>query len=46
MDVSEIDIQKLHDILPTLEERLQAQGYGIYSIDYTRDFSGTLDRKN
>ena len=45
MDVSEIDIQKLHDILPTLEERLQAQGYGIYSIDYTRDFSGTLDRK-
>ena len=45
MDVSEIDIQKLHDILPILEERLQAQGYGIYSIDYTRDFSGTIDRK-
>ena len=45
MDVSEIDIQKLHGILPVLEERLHAQGYGIYSIDYTRDFSGTLDRK-
>ena len=45
MDVSEIDIQKLHEILPILEERLQVQGYGIYSIDYTRDFSGTLDRE-
>ena len=43
--MDEIDIQKLHKILPVLEERLQAQGYGIYSIDYTRDFSGTLDRK-
>ena len=35
----------MHEILPTFEKRLLAHGYGIYSIDYTRDFSGTLDRK-
>ena len=44
LDVSEIPIDLLHNILPTFEERLRAIGYGIYSIDYTRDFSGTLDR--
>ena len=45
LDVSEIPIEKLHEILPAFEERLVAIGYGIYSIDYTRDFSGTLDRQ-
>ena len=45
IDVSEIPIQELHNILPILEEQLLGNGYGIYSIDYTRDFSGTLDRQ-
>ena len=35
LDVSEIPIAKLHEILPIFEERLVANGYGIYSIDYT-----------
>ena len=45
LDVSEYSIEDLHKILPTFEKRLVAGGYGIYSIDYTRDFSGTLDRE-
>ena len=32
-------------VLPNLDMLLQGQGYGLYSIEYTQDFSGTLDRK-
>ena len=27
------------------ERKLLNVGYGIYSVDYTKDFSGTLDRE-
>ena len=37
-DVSEVPLEELHSGLHVFE-------YGIYSIDYTQDFSGVLDRK-
>ena len=40
LDASEITIEKLHDILPTLEMRLLVFGFGIYRL-YTR----LIDRK-
>ena len=45
LDVSELDIDLLHSRIPILDSFLQSYGYGIYSIDYTRDFSGVLDRE-
>jgi hypothetical protein len=45
VDVSEIPIEKLQTMLPFFEKCLLPQGYCIYSIDYTQDFSGVLDRK-
>ena len=45
LDVSEIPIDDLQNALPGFERLLLAHGYGLYCIDYTRDFSGTLDRK-
>jgi len=45
VDVSEIPMGELQDALPAFERQLLAHGYGLYSIDYTRDFSGVLDRE-
>ena len=45
-DVSEVSLEELHRALPVFERSLVGgSGYGIYSIDYTQDFSGVLDRK-
>lgn len=45
MDVSEIPMHELQDSMPAFERLLLAHGYGLYSIDYTQDFSGVIDRK-
>ena len=45
VDVSEIPIDELQSSLSAFERQLLANGYGIYSIDYTQDFSGVLDRE-
>ena len=44
-DVSEVLLEELHRGLHVFEKCLEGYGYGIYSIDYTQDFSGVLDRK-
>ena len=44
-DVSNIPIQELQRYTPDLEKLLFANGYYIYCVDYTRDFSGTMDKK-
>lgn len=45
-DVSEVPLEELHRALPVFERSLVGgSGYGIYSIDYTQDFYGVLDRK-
>ena len=36
---------ELQASLPAFERHLLPYGYGLYSIDYTRDFSGVLDRE-
>ena len=43
--VSEIPIDELQEALPKFDAELLFRGYGIYSIDYMRDYSGVLDRK-
>ena len=45
VDVSNITIQELQKYTPELEKSLFANGYYIYCVDYTRDFSGTMDKK-
>ena len=45
VDVSEIPIDELQSSLPAFERQLLANGYAIYSIDYTQDFSGVLVRE-
>ncbi|KAK3792681.1 hypothetical protein RRG08_032318 [Elysia crispata] len=45
VNVSEIPMSELQASLPAFERHLLPYGYGLYSIDYTRDFSGVLDRK-
>jgi hypothetical protein len=45
VDVSEIPMDELQAALPAFECLLLAHGNGLYSIDYTRDFSGVLDRE-
>ena len=42
-DVSEVPLEELHSGLDVFEKCLVGYGYGIYSIDYTQDFSGVLD---
>lgn len=44
-DVSEISLQSIHAGLYVFKKCLEGYGYGIYSIDYTQDFSGVLDRE-
>ena len=45
VDVSNIPIQELQRYTPELEKSLFANGYYVYCVDYTRDFSGTMDKK-
>ena len=45
IDVSEVEIARLQERLPTLDRLLESRGDGMYQIDYTQDFSGVLDRK-
>ena len=45
VDVSNIPIQELQRYTPELEKSLFANGYYIYCVDYTQDFSGTMDKK-
>ena len=44
VDASAIPMEELQKDLPAFARELLAVGYGIYSIDYTQDFSGVLDR--
>jgi len=44
-DVSEVPLEEMHSGLHVFKKCLEGYGYGIYSIDYTQDFSGVLDRK-
>ena len=44
-DVSELPMQELQAGLAAMRRRLGQYGFGLYQIDYTRDFAGTLDRK-
>ena len=44
VDVSEIPMAELQAALPAFEAQLLGLGFGLYSIDYTQDFSGVLDR--
>ena len=44
-DVSEVPLEEMHSGLHVFEKFLEGYGYGIYSIDYTQDFSGVLDRE-
>ena len=45
IDVSNIPIQELQKYIKELEQALFTIGYYIYCVDYTRDFSGTMDKK-
>ena len=46
VDVSNITIQELQKYTPDLEKLLFTNGFYIYCVDYTRDFSGTMDKKD
>ena len=45
VDVSNITIQELQKYIKELEQALFTIGYYIYCVDYTRDFSGTMDKE-
>ena len=45
IDVSNIPIQELQKYIKELEQTLFTIGYYIYCVDYTRDFSGTMDKE-
>ena len=44
VDLSEYTIEETSEFLPRIQEFLDGSAYGIYAIDYTQDFSGTLVR--
>ena len=44
VDVSELKMEKLQKGLPAMRRLLMSVGWGLYQIDYTQDFSGTLVR--
>ena len=46
VDLSEYTIQRVEEVLPSIHKSLVGLGMGIYAIDYTQDFSGTMDRSN
>ena len=45
LDVSELPFEALQAGLPQLQRQLVANGMALYQVDYTQDFSGTLDRE-
>ena len=45
VDVSNIPIKELRKYTEELEETLYNFGYYIYCVDYTRDYSGTMDKE-
>ena len=45
VDVSNIPIQEPQKYIKELEQALYTIGYYIYCVDYTRDFSGTMDKE-
>ena len=45
VDVSNILIQELQKYINELERMLSTIGYYIYCVDYTRDYSGTIDKE-
>ena len=45
VDLSEYTIQRIEEVLPSIHKSLLGLGMGLYAIDYTQDFSGTMDRK-
>ena len=45
VDVSNIEMEELQKYTLELEKFLNLYGYFIYCVDYTRDFSGTMDKK-
>ena len=45
IDVSNVSINELQKALPQIQRSLHSFGCGLYSIDYTHDFSTALDRK-
>jgi len=45
VDVSEVPIDSVLCNLEKLDRHIRPSMLGLYSIDYTQDFSGTLDRK-
>ena len=46
VDLSEYTIQRIEEVLPTIHLSLLGLGMGLYAIDYTQDFSGTMVREN
>ena len=45
IDVSNIELKDLQDNLKLLQAKLLYIGSSIFSVDYTKDFSGTLNKK-
>jgi len=45
VDVSDIPIDTVLRNLQKMDKHIRPCMFGLYSIDYTQDFSGTLDRK-
>ena len=45
VDASELELGVLQERLPAMQRLLEAHGFGLYQIDYTQDFAGTLDRE-
>ena len=43
---AELPIEKLQECLPYFCRALEAIGFGLYSVDYTQDFAGTMDRSS
>ena len=44
-DLSEYNLEETRRMLPRLRTLLEANAYSLYSVDYTQDFSGTMDRE-
>ena len=45
VDVSELELGVLQEGLPAMQRQLEAMGFGLYQINCTQDFAGTLDRE-
>ena len=45
VDVSNVPIEKIEENIQELEKNLNSRHYGLYSVDYTQDYSGTLQKE-